>query len=129
MNRAPRKYSQNSGAVTVSQLLAPFTRKAPTNGSDQRGAAAHGGPDGDLDRVGRAHLAGVDDADLRHIERARHAAHHGRNGPDRELVADRRIAGEHDPRLGVADRLQHPAELAGHQPARGQEERPAARRR
>ena len=32
MNSAPRKYSQNSGAATVSQLLAPLTRKAPTMG-------------------------------------------------------------------------------------------------
>ena len=32
MNNAPRKYSQNSGAATVSQLLAPLTRKAPTIG-------------------------------------------------------------------------------------------------
>ena len=32
MNSAPRKYSQNSGAVTVSQLLAPLTMKAPTMG-------------------------------------------------------------------------------------------------
>src|SRR6185369_10815786 len=32
MNSAPRKYSQISGAATVSQLLAPLTRKAPTIG-------------------------------------------------------------------------------------------------
>ena len=32
MNSAPRKYSQNSGAATVSQLLAPLTMKAPTIG-------------------------------------------------------------------------------------------------
>ena len=32
MNSAPRKYSQNSGANTVSQLLAPLTMKAPMIG-------------------------------------------------------------------------------------------------
>src|SRR5207253_3175255 len=32
MKSAPRKYSQNSGAVTVSQLFMPLTRKAPTMG-------------------------------------------------------------------------------------------------
>ena len=32
MNRPPRKNSQYSGAATVSQLLAPLTRKAPTIG-------------------------------------------------------------------------------------------------
>ena len=41
------------------------------------------------------HLAGVDDADLRHVERAGDAAHHGRKRPDRQLVPERVVAGEH----------------------------------
>ena len=32
MNKAPKKYSQISGAVTVSQLLAPLTKNAPMMG-------------------------------------------------------------------------------------------------
>ena len=32
MNKAPKKYNQNSGAETVNQLLAPFTKNAPTTG-------------------------------------------------------------------------------------------------
>jgi hypothetical protein len=38
--------------------------------ADQGAAAADRGPDRDLDRRGRRHLARVDDADLRHVERA-----------------------------------------------------------
>ena len=61
---------------------------------EQRAAPAHRDPDRDLDRVGRRHLAGVDDAHLRHVQRAGHAAHHRRQRPDEELVPQRVVAGE-----------------------------------
>ena len=35
-------------------------------------------PDSDFDTCCRTHFTGVDDADLRHVERACHATHHGR---------------------------------------------------
>ncbi len=54
--------------------------------ADQRRAAADRGPDRDLDAGRRAHLAGVDDADLRHVQRAGDAAHHRAQRPDAQLV-------------------------------------------
>ena len=122
MNIAPSAYSQNSGNACVNQLFAPLTKKAPTIGPISVAAAADRRPDRDLDRRRRRHLARVDDADLRHVERAGDAAHHRRERPDRELVAQRVVAGEHDAALGVADRLQDAAELAVDDRPRHQEE-------
>ena len=86
--------------------------------ADEAAAPAHRHPDRDLDRVRRRHFARIDDAHLRHVERAGDAADHRGHGPDGELVVHRVVAGEHHARFGVADRGQHAAEFGGDDAAR-----------
>src|SRR5205085_8510080 len=56
--------------------------------SDQRAAAADRHPDHRFDGIGRCELAWIDDADLRHIERARYARHAGRYDKDKQLRSE-----------------------------------------
>jgi hypothetical protein len=49
MNSAPRKYSQNSGKAHGEPALGAVDDEGADDGADQRGAAAHGRPDRDLD--------------------------------------------------------------------------------
>ena len=62
--------------------------------ADQRAAPADRDPDHDLDRVGRRELARVDDADLRHVERAGDAASTAETVEDEELVVLDAVAEE-----------------------------------
>ena len=113
-NSAPSTYSQAEGIVLVSQLLPPATMQAPMMAPISDAAPAHRHPDRHLDRVRRLHLAGVDDPDLRHVERARQPAQHRGQRPDEQLVVGRLVAAEARLELGVADGGQHAAEAAGH---------------
>ena len=72
-------------ALCVNQLLPRLTTAAPSTGPIERAAAAHRGPDRDLDRVGRRHLARIDDADLRHVQRTGDAADDRGQRPDEQL--------------------------------------------
>jgi hypothetical protein len=54
----------------VNQLLAKLTSDGADDRADQRAAAADRHPDHHLDGVGRGEFARIDDADLRHVERA-----------------------------------------------------------
>ena len=56
-------------------------------------------------------LARVDDADLRHVERAGDAGHHRRHDEGEELDVLDAVAEEARAALGVADRDHHLAEL------------------
>jgi hypothetical protein len=85
MNSAPRKYSQNSARTTVSQLLAPLTMNAPMMGPTSVARPPTAAQIAISIELAGAHLARVDDADLRHVQRAGHAAHHGRQRPDVSL--------------------------------------------
>ena len=76
---AEREQPEFASSAAVNQVLAELTSTAPMIGADERAAAADRRPDHHLDRVGRRELAGIDDADLRHVERAGDAGHHGRD--------------------------------------------------
>ena len=99
--------------------------------ADQRAAAADRDPDHRLDGIARREFARVDDADLRHIERAGDAGHAGRQREHEQLVGFDAVAEEARARFGVADRDQDLAELRGHhRPAdqEGDDQREAAQR-
>ncbi len=99
--------------------------------ADQRAAAADRDPDHRLDRIARREFAGVDDADLRHIERAGDAGHAGRQREHEQLVGFDAVAEKPGAGFGVAHRDQHLAELRGHHRAADQEgddQRQAAQR-
>ncbi len=89
--------------------------------ADQRAAAADRDPDHRLDRVSRREFAGIDDADLRHIERAGDAGHAGRQREHEQLVGFDAVAEKPGAGFGVADRDQHLAELRCHHRAADQE--------
>ena len=65
--------------------LAEIHQQRPDDRADQRAAAADRRPDDDLDGIDRGELAGIDDADLRHVEGAGNAGHHRRDGEGEEL--------------------------------------------
>ena len=77
----------------------------------KRGAAADRRPDDDFDRVGGRKLARVDDADLRHIERAGNSGHAGGDDEGEELHVLYAVAEEARAAFRVADGDQHLAEL------------------
>ena len=87
----------------------------------ERAAAADRDPDHRLDRIGRREFARIDDADLRHIERAGNARHAGRQREHEQLVVLDAIAEEARARFGVAHRDQHLAEFGGDDRAADQE--------
>ena len=87
----------------------------------QRAAAADRDPDHRFDGIGRRKFARIDDADLRHVERAGDAGHAGRQREHEQLVGFRAVAEEPGARLGIAHRDQHLAEFRGHQRAADQE--------
>ena len=87
----------------------------------QRAAAADRDPDHRLDGIGRREFARIDDADLRHVERAGDARHAGRQREHEQLVGFDAIAEEARARLGVADGDQHLAEFRGDDGAADQE--------
>jgi hypothetical protein len=62
----------DSGATPVSQLMAPLTRKAPTMGPTSVARPPDRRPDRHLDELAGSSSPGVDDAHLRHVERAAH---------------------------------------------------------
>ena len=72
--------------------------------ADQRAASADRHPDHRLDRIGGVEFAGVDDADLRHVERARDARHDGGDDEHEQLIVFDAIAEEAHAALRVADR-------------------------
>ena len=76
-------------------------------------AAADRHPDHGFDRIARRELARIDDADLRHVERAGNTGHTGRQCEHEQLVGFDTIAEKARARLGVADRDQHLAEPRG----------------
>ena len=99
--------------------------------ADQRTAAADRDPDHRLDRIARREFARVDDADLRHIERAGDAGHAGRHREHEQLVGFDAVAEEARARFRIADRDQHLAELGRDDGAADQEagdQRQAAQR-
>ena len=65
--------------------VCPANAAPITYSPDDGGATADRGPDDHLDRIAGGELAGVDDADLRHVERARYAGHHGGDGEGEHL--------------------------------------------
>src|SRR5690606_4888989 len=71
--------------------------------ADQRAAAAHSSPDDHLDGIARLELAGVDDADLRHVERPGNARHDGRDGEGEKFDVFNAVAEKTGSALGVAD--------------------------
>ena len=73
----------------------------------QHAAASHGHPDHHFDGVDGLELAGIDDAHLRHIERAGDSGEHRREREDPQLVRLDAVADEARAALGVADRLHH----------------------
>ena len=79
----------------------------------ERAAAADRDPDHGLDRVAGREFARIDDADLRHVERAGNARHAGRQREHEQLVGLDPVAEEAGARFGVADRHQHLAEFRG----------------
>jgi hypothetical protein len=62
--------------------------------------------------------AGIDDASLRIVERARDARHHRRDGKDEQLVGLHRIAKEPHARFIIADAANDRTELARDDPGR-----------
>ena len=106
-NSAPSANSQNSGKAAVKMLLPKLTRIAPMIGPIKRAAPADRRPDDHFDRVGRREFAGVDDADLRHVERAGDARHHRRDGEDEELHVLHPVAEEAGPAFRIAHADQH----------------------
>ena len=54
----------------MNQLLPKLTEHGADDRSEERAAAADRRPDDRLDRIGRREFTGIDDADLRHVERA-----------------------------------------------------------
>ena len=89
----------------------------------QRTAAADRDPDHRLNGVAGRELARIDDADLRHIERAREARHAGGKREHEQLVGFNPVADEADTGLGIANGDQHLAELRGDDGAAQQEAR------
>ena len=73
-----------------------------------------------------AHLAGVDDADLRHVERARERRTASPTASTRTACSGPGRSRRSAPALGVADRGQHAPELAGHDEAAERGRPPAA---
>ena len=111
-NRPPSRNSQYGARKPDGEIgLGVVDDDRAERGADQRAAAADRDPDHRLDRVGRRELARIDDADLRHVERAGDAGHAGRQREDEQLVGFDAIAEEARAGLGVADRDQHLAEL------------------
>ncbi len=114
MNSAPSANSQTSGSAPVKyQVLPALTSSAPSIGptSVPRPPTATQITTS-IEFAGENSL-GVDDADLRHVERAGDARQHRRDGEDEELVVLDPVAEEARPALGVAHRDQHLAELRG----------------
>ena len=83
----------------------------------QRAAAADRDPDHGFDGVGRLEFARIDDADLRHIERAGDAGHAGRQREHEQLVGFHAIAEEARARFRIANGHKHLAEFRGHERA------------
>ena len=123
MNSAPSANSQTSGSAPVSQVLPKLTTKAPTTGpiSVPRPPTATQ-ITASIELPGENSL-GIDDADLRHVERAGDARHGGRQDEDEELVVLDAVAEEARAAFGVAHRDQHLAE------ARADDRRPQITRK
>ncbi len=87
----------------------------------QRAAAADRDPDDGLDGVAGRKFTGIDDADLRHVQRTGDAGHAGRQREHEQFVVLDTVAEK--PRAGfrVTDGNQHLAELRGHDGAADQE--------
>src|SRR5882724_1640151 len=90
--------------------LGEVDEDGPDRRSDQRAAPADRDPDHDFDRIGGRELARVDDADLRHIERAGDPGHAGRQHEDEQLVVFDAVAEEARAALGIAHGDQHLAQ-------------------
>ena len=69
-NSAPMPYCQTSGNDSLTAVCAALTTIAPSDRADQRAASADRNPDDHLDAQDDAQRVGIDDADLRHEQRA-----------------------------------------------------------
>ncbi len=122
MNSPPSMNSQYSRQEARGEIgLGVVDDEGAQHRAGQRAAAADRDPDHRFDGIGRREFARIDDADLRHVERAGNAGHAGRQREHEQLVGLDPVAEEARARLGVADRHQHLAELRGDDGAADQE--------
>jgi hypothetical protein len=112
-NEQPIRREQSGGE----RGLGVIDQDGAEHGAGERAAAPDRDPDHRFDRIGGGEFARVDDADLRHIERAGDAGHAGRQREHEQLVGFHPIAEEARARFRVADRDQHLAEFGGHERA------------
>src|SRR5579862_9418056 len=89
--------------------------------ANQCAAAADGDPDHRLDRIAGLEFARIDDAHLRHVQRAGDAGHARGQSEYEELVGFDAVTEKPRPRFGVPDGDQHLAELRRNDAAADQE--------
>jgi hypothetical protein len=107
MKQRPERIEPGVGQTAGEVRLGIVHEHGSCGRAIERPTAANGHPDHDFDRIDRGELTGIDDADLRHIERAGDAGNDGREDEHPELERLDRVAEEPRSALGVANRPNH----------------------
>ncbi len=122
--QAPQHEQPQVGIGRREEALQPVHAQGAHHRPQQGAPPAHRDPDDHLDGRQHADLGRRDDADLGHVERARHPGQHRGDHEHEDLERGGRVAGEEHAVLAVADGDQHPTRRgAGDPPAH--EEGPA----
>src|SRR6185503_2592439 len=95
----------------------PVAADRAEDGAEQIAPSANSAPDDGFEGFVGGHLTGVDDADLRDVERAAQSRDDGSEDEDEQLELRRRVAGEQDAVLRIADGALNKAEFRRGQPA------------